>query len=59
LIAGEAVAGILIAIPRTFPEIGGDLPWQVFSFDNSLLTVAAFAAVIWVMYRACRPTAKG
>jgi putative OPT family oligopeptide transporter len=55
LIAGEAVAGILIAIPRTFPEIGGNLPLEVFPFDTSLLTVAALAAVVWVIYRACRP----
>jgi putative OPT family oligopeptide transporter len=55
LIAGEAVAGILIAIPRTFPEIGGNLPVEVFGFDTSLLTVAALAVVVWVIYRACRP----
>jgi putative OPT family oligopeptide transporter len=56
LIAGEAVAGILIAIPRTLPQFsGGQLPVEVFGFDTSLLTVAGVAAVVWVMYRACRP----
>ena len=58
LIAGEAVAGILIAIPRTFPDLGGNLPVQVSGFDTSLLTVAAVAAVVWVMYRACRPASS-
>ncbi len=56
LIAGEAVAGIVIAIPRTLPQFGGNaLPVEVFGFDTSLLTVAGLAAVLWVIYRACRP----
>jgi putative OPT family oligopeptide transporter len=58
LIAGEAVAGILIAIPRTLPQIPPNtFPIQVFDFDTSLLTLAALGAVIVVMYRACRPQA--
>jgi putative OPT family oligopeptide transporter len=56
LIAGEAVAGILIAIPRTLPQLADRaFPIQVLGFDNSLLTVVGFLAVIVVMYRACRP----
>ena len=56
LIAGEAVAGILIAIPRTLPQFADrKLPIEVFNFDTSSLTVAVLAALLWVMYRACRP----
>jgi putative OPT family oligopeptide transporter len=49
LIAGEAVAGILIAVPRT---LGVQLPIAV--IESDLITLAALAAVtIWV-YRASR-----
>ena len=46
LIAGEAIAGILIAIPRT---AGMDLPIPV--IDSDLLSLAALAAVIAIIYR--------
>ena len=46
LIAGEAIAGILIAIPRT---AGMDLPIPV--IDSNLLSLAALAAVITIIYR--------
>ena len=46
LIAGEAIAGILIAIPRT---AGMDLPIPV--IDSNLLSLAALAAVIVLIYR--------
>ncbi len=49
LIAGEAVAGILIAVPRT---LGVELPIPV--IESDLVTLAALAAVtVWV-YRASR-----
>ncbi len=46
LIAGEAIAGILIAIPRT---AGMDLPIPV--IDSNLLSLVALAAVIAIIYR--------
>ncbi len=46
LIAGEAIAGILIAIPRT---AGVDLPIPV--IDSNLLSLASLAAVIAIIYR--------
>ena len=46
LIAGEAIAGILIAIPRT---MGMDLPIPV--IDSNLLSLAVLAAVIAIIYR--------
>jgi len=49
LIAGEAIAGILIAIPRT---AGMELPIPV--FDSGLLTVAALGLVMAWMWRAGR-----
>ena len=46
LIAGEAIAGILIAIPHT---AGMDLPIPV--IDSNLLSLVALAAVIAIIYR--------
>ena len=46
LIAGEAIAGILIAIPRT---AGMELPVPV--IDSNLLSLAALAAAILLIYR--------
>ena len=49
LIAGEAIAGILIAVPRT---LGWDLPIPV--IDSDLLTIAAMLAVAGWIYQAGR-----
>jgi putative OPT family oligopeptide transporter len=55
LIAGEAIAGILIAVPRTLPQFADqELPIPLFGFDTSLLTVAALLGVVAVIYLACR-----
>ena len=47
LIAGEAIAGILIAVPRT---AGVELPIPI--VDSSLFTIAAFGAVMALVYYA-------
>ena len=47
LIAGEAIAGILIAVPRT---LGVELPIPV--VDSGILTLAAFGAVVTLVYYA-------
>jgi hypothetical protein len=49
LIAGEAIAGILIAVPRT---LGWELPIPV--IDSDVLTIAAMLAVAGWIYRAGR-----
>jgi putative OPT family oligopeptide transporter len=49
LIAGEAIAGILIAVPRT---LGWELPIPV--IDSDLLTIAAMLAVAGWIYQAGR-----
>jgi putative OPT family oligopeptide transporter len=49
LIAGEAIAGILIAVPRT---LGQELPIPV--FDSDALTIAAMLAVAGWIYQAGR-----
>jgi putative OPT family oligopeptide transporter len=56
LIAGEAIAGILIAFPRTLPQFA-DQEFPIPMFDSGLLTLAALFAVVAVMYWACRPAA--
>ena len=51
LIAGEAIAGILIAVPRTLPQFAGtQIPVPV--FDSLGLSVLALAAAMWAIYRA-------
>ena len=56
LIAGEAIAGILIAFPRTLPQFA-DQVFPIPMFDSALLTLAALFAVVAVMYWACKPAA--
>lgn len=51
LIAGEAIAGILIAVPRTLPQFA-DMPIPVPVFDSLGLSVLALAAAMWAIYRA-------
>jgi putative OPT family oligopeptide transporter len=53
LIAGEAIAGILIAFPRTLPQFA-DQEFPIPLLDSGLLTLAALFAVVAVMYWACR-----
>ncbi len=53
LIAGEAIAGILIAIPRTVSEQQFPIP----VLDSSPLTLALFAAVGWWIYSSGRRAA--
>lgn len=49
LIAGEAIAGILIAVPRTLPQFAGmQIPVPV--FDSLGLSVLALAAAMWAIY---------
>ncbi len=50
LIAGEAIAGIVIAIPRTISDRVFPIPF----LDSDLITMAAFAAVMWVVYASGR-----
>jgi putative OPT family oligopeptide transporter len=57
LIAGEAVAGILIAIPRTLPQTQGfELPIPL--FDSSWLTMAGLAGVVVAIYASCWAAVK-
>ena len=48
LIAGEAIAGILIAIPKTL-AIGVEIPVPI--FDSQLLSLAGLAAAMLLIYR--------
>ncbi len=57
LIAGEAIAGILIAVPRTLPQTR-DWTLPVPVIDSNLLTLAALAAVMATIYYTCRSAAK-
>lgn len=54
LIAGEAIAGILIAFPRTLPQFA-DQEFPIPLLDSGALTLAALFAVAAVTYYACRP----
>jgi uncharacterized oligopeptide transporter (OPT) family protein len=56
LIAGEAIAGILIAFPRTLPQFA-DQQFPIPMFDSGLLTLAALFTVVAVIYWACKPAA--
>ena len=51
LIAGEAIAGILIAVPRTLPQLA-DVRIPVPVFDSLGLSLAALCAVAWAIHRA-------
>ncbi len=51
LIAGEAIAGILIAVPRTLPQFAGmQIPVPV--FDSLGLSVLGLGAAMWAIHRA-------
>jgi putative OPT family oligopeptide transporter len=54
LIAGEAIAGILIAIPRTV----SDRPFPIPFLDSNLLTLAVFFGVMWWIHEHCRAVAR-
>ncbi len=51
LIAGEAIAGILIAIPRTLPQFA-DAQIPVPVFDSLGLSLLGLFAAMWAIYRA-------
>jgi putative OPT family oligopeptide transporter len=53
LIAGEAIAGILIAIPRTISD--SEFPIPV--FDSAGLTLAVYVAIMWLVYANARKAA--
>ncbi len=51
LIAGEAIAGILIAVPRTLPQFA-DMRIPLPVFDSLGLSVLAIGAAMWAIHRA-------
>ena len=54
LIAGEAIAGILIAIPRSLSDREYPIPF----LDSDLLSLAGFALVMWIIYASGRKAAQ-
>jgi hypothetical protein len=51
LIAGEAIAGILIAIPHTLPQLAGvTIPIPV--FDSLGISLLGLAGAMWAIHRA-------
>ncbi len=54
LIAGEAIAGILIAIPRSVSDREFPIPL----FDSNVFTLASYAVILWLIYANSRAVGR-